>query len=126
MIRYISYITISVFLFLACTQAGPCEGSLVLENPIPDTTVAVGDTLFIDLTDPPVFVSSEGEVTYFYSIVSGVSYVNPSIITEHNNGSKSDYLQIIGRVLGDSIVELQASSDCLENSQLLTINVIEK
>jgi hypothetical protein len=78
-----------------CTQSGPCEGSLTLENPLPDTTVAVGDTLFIDLTDPPVFVSSEGEVTYDYSIESGVTNSNMNLI-----GNKGSILTITGRAVG--------------------------
>ena len=55
-----------------CTADGPCEGSLTLENPIPDVTVAVGDTVFIDLADPPVFVSSEGRVFVFTSFTKWI------------------------------------------------------
>ena len=103
-----------------CTADGLCEGSLTLENPIPDVTLAVGDTLFIDLTNPPVFVSSEGRVSYDYSIVTGASNSNMNLI-----GNTGSTLTITGISDGESILELRAVSGCLENSQILTINISE-
>lgn len=113
-------LAIAGLLLYSCTRSGPCEGSLRLENPIPDTTVAVGDTLFIDLANPPVFVSSEGKVSYDYTIVSGVTNSNMNLI-----GDTGSILTIIGRSSGESILEVRAISGCLENSQVLTITITD-
>src|SRR5690554_6355272 len=89
-----------------CTADGPCEGSLTLENPTPDTTVAVGDTIYIDLSGPPVFESTEYRITYSYNILSGNTYVDLAVLTGYKDDIKLDSLQIIGSKTGDSIVEL--------------------
>ena len=106
-------------------ERGSCEGSLTLENPIPDTTVAVGDTLLIDLTNPPVFVSSKGRVSYSYSILTGIQNVDLSVIADPND-AEGRLLIIVGETTGEAMVEILASSGCLENSQKLDINIIDR
>ncbi|SMO80770.1 hypothetical protein [Gracilimonas mengyeensis] len=108
-----------------CSQSGPCEGSLTLENPIPDTTVAVGDTLFIDLTGPPVFVSSKGRVSYLPVLQSGYLNVDINQIANQADNGKLSILRIIGIEIGEAILDLQASSGCLENQLTITINITE-
>ncbi|MAO64411.1 MAG: hypothetical protein CL666_05380 [Balneola sp.] len=108
-----------------CTQSGPCEGSLILENPIPDTTVAVGDTLFIDLTNPPVFVSSEGRISYHFNGIQGATNIRLNLVDNPNDDDKNTLFLIYGLNQGESILELKASSSCLENSQLLKITITE-
>lgn len=119
------HIAIAVFiiaLIASCTMEGSCEGTLVLTNPISDVTVAVGDTGYIDLTNPPVFVSSEGRVSYFYNIKAGVLDVDLSV-RENPINKNSLLLEIVGKRVGVAQVELLASSGCLENSTLFNITV---
>lgn len=109
-----------------CTQEGVCEGSLTLENPIPDTTVAVGDTLFIDLANPPVFVSSEGMITYDYLIVGGTHSggtlnADLSIIENANDEGNFTLLLVIGEAEGEAVAELRPKDGCLENSTTFNI-----
>ena len=51
----------NLLLFSECqTERSGCEGNIVVQNPIPDTTLyAHGDSLMIDLVgNPPVFVQT--------------------------------------------------------------------
>ena len=103
----------------------PCTGRLVLENPIPDTTVAVGDTLFIDLAEPPVFVSSEERISYLPSVKQRQKRVHVNLIPNSNNNERLTILTITGESVGKVMAELMASSGCLENSTTFNITVIE-
>lgn len=122
-LSFLFALAIAGLLLYSCTRSGPCEGALRLENPIPDTTVAVGDTLFIDLADPPVFVSSEGRVSYSYSILTGIQNVDLSVIADPND-AEGRLLIIVGETIGEAMIEILASSGCLENSQKLNLNII--
>ncbi len=116
---------ISIALWLAnCTQSGPCTGSLTLENPIPDITVAVGDTVLIDLTNPPVFVSTEGRVSYSLDQLSGYIAISTSIT--YSLYGENPLLRIEGLDSGDAIIELRASSECLENHTTIKITSREQ
>lgn len=115
----------AMLLLYSCTQSGPCEGSLTLENPLTDTTVAVGDTLFIDLTDPPVFVSSEGRVSYSFEVLSGLTNVDLNRMANPNDEGNYTLFLIIGEAEGDAIAELRAKDGCLENSTTFNINITE-
>lgn len=127
-IPFLLAITTAGLLLYGCflgPEREPCTGRLILENPIPDTTVAVGDTLFIDLAYPPAFVSSEGRVSYFPSLNSGFFNVDVNRISNPNDGGKVTLLRIIGREIGEGILQLEAKSGCLENQTMITINVTE-
>jgi hypothetical protein len=103
----------------------PCTGRLILENPIPDTTVAIGDTLFIDLATPPVFVSSEGRVSYSLNRIQGNTNIRVNLIDNPNDGNKNTLFLIAGINQGESIIELGANSGCLENSVTFNITTTE-
>jgi hypothetical protein len=113
-----------IILLASCSAEGPCKGTLVLTNPISDVTVAVGDTVFIDLSNPPVFVSSKGRVSYFYNIKAGVLDVNLNV-RENPINENSLELEIVGRRVGVAIVELLASASCMENSYIFNITITE-
>jgi len=126
--KYLNILTlfalaIAGLLLYSCTRSGPCEGLLRLENPIPDTTVAVGDTLFIDLVNPPVFVSSEGNITFIPSIKRGSNHININKMENPNDNQRLSILLIIGESVGDAVLELQAASGCLENQTTINITV---
>lgn len=114
-----------VALLSSCTMEKLCEGSMVLTNTIADVTVAVGDTLFIDLANPPVFVSSKGEVTYSPWIRQGFTNINVNRIPNSEDGGDLSILVIIGRSVGEAVIELEVFSGCLENSLSFNINIIE-
>ena len=104
----------------------PCTGRLILENPIPDTTVAVGDTLFIDLANPPLFVSTEGSVSYAVSGFYGFANINSNLIDNPNDENKNTLLIINGLQVGDAGIELNAFSGCLENQTTTEISIKER
>jgi len=116
-------LAIAGLLLYSCTRSGPCEGSLRLENPIPDTTVAVGDTLFIDLANPPVFVSSEGQISYIPSVMQGQMNVDVIQMENPNDNQRLSILLIIGESVGEAILELEANSACLENQTTFNVTV---
>jgi len=107
-------------------EIGPCTGSLTIENPLPDNSVSVEDTLFVDLANPPVFVSSEGEITYSYSVITGGRYINPAIVANPGDNNKFTNLMIIGLTKGKATTELKAVDGCLENSIRFNTTVIEE
>ena len=127
-IPFLLAITTAGLLLYGCflgPEREPCTGRLIVENPIPDTTVAVGDTLFIDLAYPPAFVSSEGNITYIPSIKQGSNYVNINKMENPNDNQRLSILLIIGESFGDAILELGANSGCLENSTTFNVTVTD-
>jgi len=129
-LKYISLIVpaITVFVMSGCnlfstTQEGPCEGSLTLENPIPDTTVAVGDTVAIDLTNPPVFKSTKNDISYSFSGLQGITRIRLNLVDNPNDNNKNSLLLIRGISKGDVRIELIALSECLENTTTINITV---
>ena len=103
----------------------PCTGRLTLENPIPDTTVAVGDTLFIDLANPPVFVSSEGRVAYDFMEVTGSTNIDLNRMENPNDDGNFTLLIVIGLAQGEAIAEVTGKDGCLENSTTFNVSVTE-
>lgn len=99
----------------SCTQEGRCEGTLVVENPIEDITMSVGETLFIDLTNPPVFVNSEGPISYDTSIISNIEIVDVDRVKNPNDNGFLTMIKIIALEEGVAIIKLSASYGCLEN-----------
>ena len=103
-----------------------CTGRLILENAIPDTTVAVGDTLFIDLANPPVFVSSEGEVTYLFQALTNGTNIDLNRMENANDDGKFTLLIVIGLARGETRAEVTGKDGCLENSTTFDITITEQ
>lgn len=120
-----SILCTAILLLTNCTQSGPCEGSLTLGNPLPDTTVAVGDTLFIDLASPPLFETSGEKITYDYEITLGTVNADLSIIENPNDENNYTLLLVMGITEGEAIAQLIAKDGCLENSLTFNITVTE-
>lgn len=99
----------------SCTQEGLCEGNLIIENPIEDITMTVGDILFLDLTDPPVFVSSEGRVSYKISNLSVEGVVRIIFAKNPNDNGYLSLIKLTALDKGDEFFQLSASHGCLEN-----------
>ncbi|MBO6792654.1 MAG: hypothetical protein JJ895_01995 [Balneolaceae bacterium] len=99
----------------SCTRDGLCEGTLVVENPIEDITMTVGDILFLDLTNPPVFVCSEGGIVYDKSNLSGIGIIDVVEVQNPNENERLSMLKITALKEGEAIIVLSAYCDCLEN-----------
>lgn len=117
--------TVCALILSTCTAEGPCTGSMRLVNPIPDVTVAVGDTVHIDLANPPVFVSTGGRISYLPTLQSGYLNVEVNRVVNPGDDGKLSILRIIGIVVGEAKVELHATSGCLENRIVMNISVTE-
>lgn len=83
----------------------------------------MGDTLFIDLANPPVFVSSEGRISYLPVLQSGYLNVDVNKVANSEDNGRLSIHRIIGREVGDAVLALQASSECLENQTTINITV---
>lgn len=116
--------TLLIITLIASCSEKPCEGTLVLTNPIPDVTVAVGDTVYIDLANPPVFVSSEGRVSYDYQVYIGTLNANLNMIKNVSDNNHLTILLVIGRFEGVAVAELLSKDGCLENKTTFNINII--
>jgi hypothetical protein len=103
---------------------GPCEGTLVLTNPISDVTVAVGDTVYIDLANPPVFDSSKGRISYDINGILGITNIRLNLIDNPLDDNKNTLLLINGINKGVASIELNAFSGCLENKTTIHITII--
>lgn len=104
----------------------PCTELITVENPIPDTTVAVGDTLLIDLVKPPVFISSGGRsISYQTSVRQREKRVHVNLIPNSNDNERLTKLTIRGESVGKVMGELMASSGCRENSTTFNIAITE-
>lgn len=99
----------------SCTQEGLCEGTLVVENPIEDITMSVGETLFIDLINPPVFVSSEGCIVYDMSNLTGIGIIDVNLEKNPDDNEQLSMLKINTIKEGEAIIKLSAYCGCLEN-----------
>ena len=123
-IREIFIVAASVILLLVynCTADGPCEGYLRVVNPIPDTTVVVGDTLFIDLADPFVFESSKGNTSFLPAVTYGFRYLGVNAIYK----GEETILLVIGKEKGNGEITVFASDDCLENKAIFKVSILEK
>ncbi|MCR9133781.1 MAG: hypothetical protein NXI08_14470 [bacterium] len=109
----------------SCTQEGRCEGTLVVENPIEDITMSVGETLFIDLTNPPVFVSSEGRVIYDISYLSVEGAVRIIFANNPNDNGHLSMIKLTALDKGEDFFQLSASHGCLENQLNFKVTVIK-
>ena len=109
----------------SCTQEGLCEGNLIIENPIEDITMTVGDILILDLTNPPVFVCSEGGIVYDKSNLSGIGIIDVVEVQNPNDNERLSMLKITAFKEGEAIIVLSAYCDCLENQINFKVKSIE-
>ena len=86
----------------------------------------MGDTLFIDLTDPPVFECSNENIGYSFGVNTGLSSVDMNRLLNPNDNGNYTLIIAVGLEKGTSILSINSFSDCLENSTTFTVNVIEQ
>ena len=126
-------IATAALLFYGCLlgpelKEEPCTVLLTVENPIPDTNVTVGDTLFVDLNNPPVFVSTANRrISYHSSVRQREKRVGLKLIADSNENQSEELttIQIVGQSVGRVSTEITASSSCHENSTTFNITVTD-
>jgi len=122
----------SLFIFSKCqTERSGCEGNIVVQNPIPDTTLyAHGDSLMIDLVgNPPVFVQTANKGMSFtaqFTDLEGQLVVFPTIKLNPNTGEVS-ILKVVPYNAGKAIVTVRAEDGCIDywESNTFEVTVID-
>ena len=123
-----SMVLAGLLLFSKCqTERSGCEGKIVVQNPIPDTTLyAGGDSLMIDLVgNPPVFVQTAHKGMSFtaqFTDLEGQLVVFPTIKLNPNTGDVS-LLSVVPYNAGKAIVTVRAEDGCVDYWEGLSFNV---
>jgi len=123
---------VSFGLFSECqTERSGCEGNIVVQNPIPDTTLyAGGDSLMIDLVgNPPVFIQTAHKHISFTATstdLDGQLVVFPTIKLNQNTGEVS-LLKVVPYNVGKAIVTVRAEDGCIDywESNTFEVTVID-
>jgi hypothetical protein len=104
----------------------PCTDLLTVENPIPDTNITVGDTLLVDLDNPPVFVSTANRrISYQTLVRQREKRVHLNLISNSNENERLAKLTIIGESAGKAMAEVKASSSCDGSSTTFNVTVTD-
>lgn len=100
-----------------------CGGAIVVENPIPDTTLYVGGEPFKrDISDPPVvFRHTEDEISVI--IVVAVDNGIAGAGTHLNQGGKAYVVYVEARKKGNTEIRVTAEDECPDYRVTTTFNV---
>lgn len=108
-------------------ETNPCTGFINIVGTIPDTTVVIGDTLYIDLTDPPLFQDSQGRPVSFNlptKLGTGTLHVKVHLVPNPDDEDKRSLLEIVGLSTGENLYQIQGvSASCSEKNIELKITV---
>ena len=119
---------VSFGLFSECqTERSGCEGKIVVQNPIPDTTLyAHGDSLMIDLVgNPPVFVQTANKQMVFdagSTDLEGQLVVFPTMQSNPKTNQGS-ILKVVPYNVGKAIVYVTAKDGCIDYKEGLSFKV---
>lgn len=103
---------------------GPCEGSLTVARTIPGITMALGDTVYVDLTNPRIFERPpDNAISYSGTPLYGFEHVKVALIKNKNDNDHLSMFEITGRSIGEAQFLILAGAGCLENSTPLNITV---
>lgn len=108
------------------SREGRCEGEIRVKRTIPDTTLAVGDTIYIDLTDPRIFVKPpDNVISYSRIIIYGSDVVGVGRRDNPNDTTENPYslFKIYGQKKGEALIQIDASHGCLENNTRFKVTV---
>lgn len=121
---HIAIVVFIIALLASCTMEGPssCEGFLTVIKSIPDITMAVGDTIYVDLTNPRIFKIQDNDIVYSFTPVTSINAYIGIRVNPYDSNQLS-LIEIIGRNSRESIYQINAASGCLENYTLLNITV---
>lgn len=121
------HITIAIFiiaLLASCTMEGPCEGSLTVVRTIPDITMAVGDTVYVDFTNPRIFERPpDNAMRYRVIPIYGIEHVQMTILKNPNDDDRASLIYIKGRSAGEAKIRVEAGAGCLQNETTFNITV---
>ena len=109
-------IFVPVFLFIAIIYTScypppspePCDGHVILVNPLPDTTMVVGQIIKRDLmAEPIVFQQTAGKNYFSYNILNQNGFiVNVSL------GDLQSLLTLKARSVGIDTITIEAKDHC--------------
>jgi hypothetical protein len=120
------HIALAIFIIALLASCGDdrCEGSLTVVNTIPDITVAVGDTVYVDLTNPRIFERPPNNaISYAVSQLSGFLLVQVLQMQNANDNERATLIRIIGKSSGDAKMLVEAGAGCLVNETTFNITV---
>jgi hypothetical protein len=120
------HIALAIFIIALLASCGDdrCEGSLTVVNTIPDITMAVGDTVYVDLTNPRIFERPpDNAIAYGLDPIYGFGFVKISLIVNTNDNNRLSLVEIISLSPGESKRRVVAGAGCLENETTLNITV---
>jgi len=123
-----SMVLAGLLLFSKCqTERSGCEGKIVVQNPIPDTTLyAGGDSLMIDLVgNPPVFVQTAHKGMSFtaqFTDLEGQLVVFPTMQSNPKTNQGS-ILKVVPYNVGKAIVYVTAKDGCIDYKEGLSFKV---
>ncbi len=120
------HIAIAIFIIAILASCGDdrCEGSLTVVNTIPDITMVVGDTEYVDLTNPRIFERPPNNaISYAVSQLSGFGIVQGLQMQNVNDNGRATLIRIIGKSFGDAKLLIEAGAGCLVNETTFNITV---
>lgn len=107
-----------VGLLQSCTQQGACEGEIIIENPLSDTTIQLEEGEHtIDLSSPPVFVHTVNKSLALSATVyrEDVNIAGAGIQQDTTSGD-FDLLVIEPLETGKAKIIVESSDGCLEGA----------
>jgi len=124
----LAYLVLSSLIFLVgCeTWRSECGGEILVENPIPDTTLHVGgESFFRDLFEPPVvFRQTEGKIITFVATSTDGGII-VSANGRRNSEGRITILEVIPRSEGETDVIIMAEDGCGEKETSFNVTVLD-
>lgn len=120
-------ISTSLIFFTSCgNERVGCEGEIVVENPIPDTTLYVGgEPFFMDLFAPPVVLrQTEGKNIVTTFLVDDLSIIEASRERSTKTG-RLNALKITPLKEGSTTVRIQADDGCGQIETSFNVTVLD-
>ena len=104
-----------------------CEGYLRVVNPLPDTTMAVGDTLKLNINKLNVFeVSGDRDLGYTVQSIYGSDVVLFYGIKNPSDDNRVTLFILVAQKEGEALKDLVATSGCLENKDRFKVTVLKE
>lgn len=121
-------ISTSLIFFTSCgNERVGCEGEIVVENPIPDTTLYVGGEDFMrDLGKPPVvFRQTENQDITIQDVKGDIDIVSIRL-EESSSSGDLDVIKIHPKRVGQTEIEIIAIDNCPDGGTTTTFKVTVK
>ena len=113
-----------LLLFNSCgNERVGCNGQIIIENTIPDTTLSVGQHFVRDLSkQPKVFSQTENQDITIQDVKGDINIVSIHLEESQNTGDL-DVLNIDAKSVGETTIEINAIDSCPDGGETTTFNV---